>query len=600
MLDLNIPATATSAESSTKHRQSSASPAPKNAAADTIGALAQPVVPAWSPIVVAGVVRMIEFILIVAIGLTIYVAYLVPIEGLQWRYIGAIFGIGLVAMLAFQAADIYQVQAFRGYEKQYFRLASAWSVVFLIVISFTFFSKIGDHYSRLWLGAFYAAGLVVLLAFRRTVFLLVRQWTRQGRLDRRTVVVGADARGDALIRSLAAQRDSDVGVLGCCDDRGEERTLAQVGERQKLGTVDDLVRFARRTRIDLVIFALPISAESRILEMLKKLWVLPVDIRLAAHSNKLRSRPRAYSYIGRVPVFDIIDKPITDWDVVMKWLFDKIVGSVILLLAFPFMLLTALAITLDSKGPVFFKQKRYGFNNELIEVYKFRSMHVDQCDPTAAKLVQRGDPRVTKVGAFIRKTSLDELPQLINVVFKGNLSLVGPRPHAVHAKAENRLYDEAVDGYFARHRVKPGITGWAQISGWRGETDTHEKIQRRRVRPLLHRELVGAVRSIHSRKNADRACHDRERVLMRHVAKPGNKLRYLRRKGRAIADEQAVPQTEAAKRHYAGGSCRGGFKTRPRSAFTLCEVDPSLAVRASIAQLMTAILSQRACGTRAV
>jgi hypothetical protein len=177
MLDLNTSAAATSAESSAKHRQSSASPDHKNVAADTIGALAQPVVPAWSPIVVAGVVRMIEFILIVAIGLTIYAAYLVPIEGLQWRYIGAIFGIGLLAMLAFQAADIYQVQAFRGYEKQYFRLAAAWSVVFLIVISFTFFAKIGDHYSRLWLGAFYAAGLVVLLAFRRTVFLLVRQWT---------------------------------------------------------------------------------------------------------------------------------------------------------------------------------------------------------------------------------------------------------------------------------------------------------------------------------------------------------------------------------------------------------------------------------------
>jgi len=486
MLDLKTSAAAASAEGSPQDPQSSAaSPDHKSLSADAIGVLTQPVAPAWSPIVVAGVVRMIEFVLIVAIGLTIYAAYLVPIEGLQWRYVGAIFGIGLLAMLAFQTADIYQVQAFRGYEKQYFRLASAWSVVFLIVISFTFFAKIGDHYSRLWLGAFYAAGLVTLLAFRRTVFVLVRHWTRQGRLDRRTVVVGADARGDSLIRSLAAQRDSDVRVLGVFDDRGEERTLAQVGERQKLGTVDDLVRFARRTRIDLVIFALPIS---RILEMLKKLWVLPVDIRLAAHSNKLRFRPRAYSYIGRVPVFDIIDKPITDWDVVMKWLFDKIVGSIILLLASPFMLLTALAIKLDSKGPALFKQKRYGFNNELIEVFKFRSMYVDQCDPTAARLVQRGDPRVTRVGAFIRKTSLDELPQLINVVFKGNLSLVGPRPHAVHAKAENRLYDEAVDGYFARHRVKPGITGWAQISGWRGETDTHEKIQRRVEHDLYYIE----------------------------------------------------------------------------------------------------------------
>jgi lipopolysaccharide/colanic/teichoic acid biosynthesis glycosyltransferase len=137
---------------------------------------------------------------------------------------------------------------------------------------------------------------------------------------------------------------------------------------------------------------------------------------------------------------------------------------------------------------VLFKQKRYGFNNDLIEVYKFRSMYVDHSDATAAKLVTKGDPRVTRVGRFIRKTSLDELPQLFNVVFKGNLSLVGPRPHAVNAKAETRRYDEAVDGYFARHRVKPGITGWAQINGWRGETDTHEKIQKRVEHDLYYIE----------------------------------------------------------------------------------------------------------------
>jgi lipopolysaccharide/colanic/teichoic acid biosynthesis glycosyltransferase len=141
-----------------------------------------------------------------------------------------------------------------------------------------------------------------------------------------------------------------------------------------------------------------------------------------------------------------------------------------------------------SRGPVLFKQKRYGFNNELIEVYKFRSMRADQSDATAAKLVQKDDPRVTRVGRFIRKTSIDELPQLFNVVFKGNLSLVGPRPHAIHAKAEDRIYDEAVDGYFARHRVKPGITGWAQINGWRGETDTQEKIQQRVEHDLYYIE----------------------------------------------------------------------------------------------------------------
>ncbi len=449
---------------------------------------AQPLASAYSPIVLAGTVRLIEFALILLVGTGIYVSYVVPIEGFEWHYVPAILGIGLLGMVAFQVADIYQVQAFRGYERQYFRLASAWSVVFLMAIGASFFAKAGDQFSRVWLGSFYIIGLIALLGFRKCLFLLVRNWTREGRLDRRTVIVGADANGDALIRALGKQRDSDVRIVGMFDDRGDDRSPSNVAGHQKLGTVDELVEFARKTRIDLVIFSLPISAEGRILQMLKKLWVLPVDIRLSAHNNKLRFRPRAYSYVGNVPVLDVLDKPITDWDVVTKWLFDKIVGSLALLALSPLMLFTALAIKLDSRGPIFFKQKRYGFNNELIEVFKFRSMYVDQCDATASRLVQKGDPRVTRVGALIRKTSIDELPQLINVVFKGNLSLVGPRPHAVHAKAADRLYDEAVDGYFARHRVKPGITGWAQINGWRGETDTEEKIQRRVEHDLYYIE----------------------------------------------------------------------------------------------------------------
>ena len=142
------------------------------------------------------------------------------------------------------------------------------------------------------------------------------------------------------------------------------------------------------------------------------------------------------------------------------------------------MLATAIAIKLDSKGPVIFRQKRHGFNNEVIEVYKFRSMYTDKSDPTARKAVTKNDPRVTRVGRFIRKTSIDELPQFFNALF-GSLSLVGPRPHAVAAQSHNMLYTEVVDGYFARHRVKPGVTGWAQINGWRGEMDTDEKIRMR-------------------------------------------------------------------------------------------------------------------------
>ncbi len=455
-------------------------------------AAAEPVAAAMSPIVLAGAIRMIEFALVAAIGTIIYAAYVVPTEGISlyysWHYFAAILGVAVLSTLAFQVADIYQVQAFRGYEKQYFRLASAWSVVFLIVIGASFFLKAGDQFSRVWLGGFYIAGLLALLAFRRGLFLMVRRWTQEGRLNRRTAIVGGGSAGEELIAALKDQRDTDLRIVGLFDDRNDDRSPTAVAGERKLGTVDDLVEFARRTRVDLVIFTLPITAESRILQMLKKLWVLPVDIRLSAHSNKLRFRPRSYSYLGEVPVLDVFDRPITDWDVVMKVLFDRIIGTCALIALSPLMMVVAALIKLDSKGPVFFKQKRHGFNNDEIEVYKFRSLYTHMTDQSVQKSVTKDDPRVTRVGRFIRKTSIDELPQLFNVVFKGNLSLVGPRPHAVNQKIENRQFDEAVDGYFARHRVKPGITGWAQINGWRGELTSPDKIKGRVEHDLYYIE----------------------------------------------------------------------------------------------------------------
>ena len=451
-------------------------------------AASQPLARAYSPIVLAGIVRMIDLALIVAIGNGVYFAYVAPIYGFDWYYPLTAAGIAVLAVLAFQAADIYQVHAFRSPFRHGARLILAWGIVFLLVVTVAFFAQLGGLYSRVWLAGFWGVGMVALIGLRVCLYGLVRHWTREGRLERRAAVVGGGDPGASLIHALDRETDSDVHVVGVFDDRGDERSPTTTAGHPKLGSVDDLVEFARITRVDLVIFSLPISAESRILQMLKKLWVLPVDIHLSAHTNKLQFRPRHYTYIGSVPVLDVFDKPIADWDVVMKWLFDRIVGGLMLLLAAPAMAVIALLVKLDSRGPVLFTQKRYGFNNELIEVFKFRSMHVDQCDPDAQRLVTRGDPRVTRIGRLLRKSSLDELPQLFNVVLKGNLSLVGPRPHAVHAKAENRLYDEAVDGYFARHRVKPGITGWAQINGWRGETDSHEKIQRRVEHDLYYIE----------------------------------------------------------------------------------------------------------------
>jgi Undecaprenyl-phosphate glucose phosphotransferase len=429
-------------------------------------------------VVIAGFVRIIEMTLLAIVSMGIYYIYVHPTEE-ALRYASATALIVLLAASLFQGVRSYSITALRNPQKQGFRVAGAWVSVFLIVMGLDFLFKFDGLFSRVWLVSLFFSGLVVFAITRAAAVVLMQRMTRAGLIERRAVLVGGGASGEQFLREVMRQPDSDLRIYGVFDDREDERSPDVLAGFPKLGNVDDLVEFARSVRLDLIIFTLPISAEQRILQMLRKLWVLPVDIRLASHTNQLRFRPRAYSYVGGVPVIDVFDKPLADWGVVVKMVFDRIVGAFALVALSPIFLITAIAIKLDSKGPIFFKQRRYGFNNELVEVYKFRSMYVDTLDHGASKLVTKGDPRVTRVGRFIRKTSIDELPQLINVVFKGNLSLVGPRPHALQAKADNRQYEEVVDGYFARHRVRPGITGWAQVNGWRGETDTQEKIQRR-------------------------------------------------------------------------------------------------------------------------
>ncbi len=454
--------------------------------AETAGALNAK--PHYSPVIIVGLVKVLEFLLLCGTGALVHALYVAPQVGYHPAYFVAVPIIAALAIVTFQALNINYVGAFRSPISQGFRIAGGWTLVLLAALGAVFFLKLDGTFSRVWILGWYACGLAALLTERGILSLITRHMTKTGRLDRRTVVVGGGTAGELLLQDLAKQKDTDLRICGVFDDRNDDRSPDVLAGYPKLGNVDDLVALARHTRIDLIIFALPITAEQRLLQMLRKLWVLPIDIRLAAHMNKLQFRPRSYSYIGSVPVLDVFDKPIADWDVVLKSIFDRLVGALALVFLSPLLAATALAVKLDSPGPVFFKQKRYGFNNELIEIYKFRSMYVDALDATADRLVTKGDPRVTRVGRFIRKTSLDELPQLFNVVLKGNLSLVGPRPHAVHAKAADRQYDDVVDGYFARHRVRPGITGWAQINGWRGETDTPLKIQRRVEHDLTYIE----------------------------------------------------------------------------------------------------------------
>lgn len=388
-------------------------------------------------------------------------------------------GLAVLFTLAFfQASDVYQVPVMRQRLSQIGRASAGWTLVFAMFAVLRSATGFGASISDAWIGAWYALGLVGLCLTRLVLSQVVRAWTKSGRLERRAIIVGGGTAAQELIHDLEAQSDNDIRICGIFDDRSNDRSPPVVAGYPKLGDISALVEFARLARIDMLIVCIPLRAEQRVLELLKKLWVLPVDIRLSAHTDKVRFRDRGTSFIGTVPFVDVAEKPIADWDMVAKRIFDLVFSVVALVCLFPVMIAAVIAIKLDSKGPVLFRQKRYGFNNEIIDVLKFRSMYTEMADPDAKTVVTKGDPRVTRVGRFIRKSSIDELPQLFNVL-AGSLSLVGPRPHAVNAHTDNETWDDVVDGYFARHKVKPGVTGWAQINGWRGEVDTPEKIQKR-------------------------------------------------------------------------------------------------------------------------
>ncbi len=322
------------------------------------------------------------------------------------------------------------------------------------------------------------AGLACIFAAAaplRLSMAAVIDWLQTMRLlDRRAVIAGGGEHAETLIRGLAKIPNCEVRIFGIFDDRDDLRSPQQVLGAPKLGGYRDLIAFARRAEIDMVIVALPLEAEGRISWLLEKLRVLPVEVRLSAFSrNYAFGAPRGGALISAVRHSFAPECRLT------KRLFDILFASLALLLASPAMLAAAVAIRLDSPGPVLFRQRRHGYNDRVIEVLKFRTLRHETADPDARRVVTRGDPRITRVGGILRRSSIDELPQLINVL-RGDLSLVGPRPHAVDAvSSRQESFARMVEGYSARHRLPPGITGWAQVNGWRGEIDDPDKLRAR-------------------------------------------------------------------------------------------------------------------------
>ncbi len=434
----------------------------------------------WSGAALAVLLKVLDILAVIAVALVCHET--IVQEGHAGAdnfrlYLGAAVVGALTASAVWHLSGAYRGEFLFTRRLRVDRIFLGWlaTIGLLLVVAFLF--KLSESYSRLWAVAWFAATCAVLGLVRVGLGLKVRDWVERGFFAQRTVIVGAGPHGDRLARHLREQGDPRTRLIGFVDERATRHALEEA-EAEYLGDVERLIAMIRRGLVDQVFVALPWRAEARIRDIIDRIAITTVPIRLGPDFVGFQFPDRSFSSVARLPMLNLFDRPLSGWSQLLKEIEDRILAVLLLVFLAPLLCVIATAIKLDSPGPVLFRQKRHGLNHNLIDVWKFRTMYVDQTDCDCHRQTLRNDPRVTRVGRFLRRSSLDELPQLFNVLF-GDMSIVGPRPHAVATKAEGKLFEEVVERYAARHRVKPGITGWAQVNGWRGETDTVEKIRKR-------------------------------------------------------------------------------------------------------------------------
>lgn len=321
-----------------------------------------------------------------------------------------------------------------------------------------------------WLIAVPMSEIGAHLALRSLAPMLARFQAR----GQRAIIVGMNAQGIELARRIGDAAYAQIQLTGFFDDRSPQRLGTASANGHLLGNLKDLPAFVKQHRIEVIYLAMPMTSHPRIRNVLDELKDTTASIYFVPDIFVTDLIQGHGGDVCGMPVISVCETPFRGRSAVVKWLSDKILAVLILILISPILLVIAVAIKLESSGPVIFRQRRYGLNGEEILVYKFRSMTVCE-DGGVIRQAQKNDSRITRLGAILRKTSLDELPQFINVL-QGRMSIVGPRPHAV---AHNEMYRSLIRGYMLRHKVKPGITGWAQVNGARGETDTLDKMQAR-------------------------------------------------------------------------------------------------------------------------
>ena len=351
----------------------------------------------------------------------------------------------------------------------------SWGFTPPVLLTVAFVTKTGDDYSRIVTLIWFLLAPLLISTVRFASRRVEGEMYRRGVATRSVHIVGATKMGGMIAQRIMDDLSSGMRVDGYFDDRDPER-LNPMPERlgPPIGRLNDLLELAHRGKVDIVYIALPLRAESRISDIVRKLADSTASVYVVADFLVFDLVHAQWSNVQGLPVVSVFESPFYGVNGWLKRVEDLVLGSVILLLiAFP-MAFIALGVKLTSPGPVFFRQRRYGLNGEEIRVLKFRTMTVTE-DGAAVTQAKKNDQRVTRFGAFLRRSSLDELPQFINVLM-GEMSIVGPRPHAV---SHNEMYRRMIHGYMLRHKVKPGITGWAQVNGWRGETDTVEKMEQR-------------------------------------------------------------------------------------------------------------------------
>jgi len=367
------------------------------------------------------------------------------------------------------------------------RVLTAWLTTGMFMLTLSFLLKVSQNYSRGWAFGWFLAGGLALCVTRTAGVVWMTQLKRRGMFNHRVAIFGAGVQGDRLARYITGDSRLTITIVGFFDDRADDRLPPRETDVPRKGNLADLIRLIREGDLDQVIVALPWSAESRLQAVVAELAVTPVRIRLAPDLASFAFAHGPVTLLGDLPVLTLFERPISGSEQLLKRCEDMLLASVLLLLLSPVMLLSALAIKLDDGGPIFFRQTREGFNKHVFRIWKFRTMRAEAAEDDAIHQATRDDDRITRVGRFLRRTSLDELPQFFNVL-TGEMSLVGPRPHAPSTRAGDRLFSDIVKTYARRHNVKPGITGWAQVSGWRGETDTEEKLLKRLEHDLYYIE----------------------------------------------------------------------------------------------------------------